>query len=562
MSQHTAAVIGCGKAMPGKEGFAIGHNHANGYRAVGGVDLCAVDPDDANRKAFAETFGVPEARCFKSTADLYAALVPEVVSICTWPHLHAEQTREAAKAGVKGILCEKPMALDPVEAQAMHDVCKRKNVKLAITHQRVYDGVNVKLKELLHAGAIGEGWCAEMRVDNGWDMLSWSVHWMDLVNWLYDAMPDTILAGCDHTGQRRYRHAIEDGSVVLAEYPNSRQAIFVTGPDLPDGRMVSVRGTEGLITVDGKKLCVFNRDGYTEHQGAAVEHGSFAGLVANMFGAIDHDEPLLLDAERSKHATMMAWAAHESARTMRRVTIPLEIGYAPLEVAQHPPRRTGSLGRVVIHADAHHADPVTGEGGREGLLEAMQALGAESVEMIKVEDRALEPGDLESADLLLLYHTQRETPAVSKEAIDAWVKAGKPLGVIHCGIGAYPDWPEFRQWMGRHWVWGDEPGRKPSGHPHEPCELKVLDPAKFATGWDEAWLPRDEVYVDLHDAAPVHELVTGTIPEGDQSIAWQSKDQPNVAVWAAGHRKDIWNVPTMREGLDATIRLVMSAAKT
>lgn len=558
MSQRTAAVIGCGKAMPGKEGFAIGHAHGNGYAAVGGIDLCAVDPDDGNRKAFAEKFGVPEERCFKSTADLYAALVPEVVSICTWPHLHAGQTREAANAGVRGILCEKPMALDPSEAEAMHNVCRRKNVKLAIAHQRVYDCTNVKLKELLQSGAIGEGWCAEMRVGDGWDMLSWSVHWMDLVNWLYDALPESILAGCDHTGGRRYRHAIEDASVVLAEYPERRQAIFITGPDLPDARMVTVRGSEGLITLDGNKVCVFSRDGYAEHEPAEVEHDGFAGLVANMFEAIDHGAPLRLDAERSKHATMMAWAAHESARTMRRVAIPLEIGYAPLEVAQHPPRRIDSLGRVVIHADTHHTDPVTGEGGREGLFEAVQGLGAESVEMIRVEDRALTPADLDSADVLLLYHTQRKTPASSKQAIDAWVKAGKPLCVVHCGIGAYADWPEFRQWMGRHWVWGDEPGLKPSGHPHEPCEVKVLDPAKFATGWNEAWLPRDEVYVDLHDAAPVHELVTAAIPNGDQPIAWQSRQQPNVAVWAPGHRRDIFRVPAMRDGLDATIRLVMA----
>ena len=560
MSPRTAAIIGCGKVVPGKEGFAIAHAHATGYQAVPELDLYAVDPDDDNRNAFAEKFGVPQERCFKSTEDLYAATTPDVVSICTWPGLHYPQTLEAVKAGVKGIVCEKPMAMDNTEARIMHDQCKSKGVRLAIAHQRVYDGENVKLKELLHGGAIGEGWCAEMRVGEGWDMLSWSVHWMDLVNWLYDALPDTVLAGADHTGQRRYRHAIEDASVVLAEYPDNRQAIFVTGPDLPDGRMVTVRGSEGMITLDGGKLCVFNRQGYTEHEPAAVEHGGFGGLMVNMFAAIERDEPLTLDAERSRHATAMGWAAQESARTMRRVSMPLEIGYAPLEIAQHPPRRSGSLGRVVLHADAHHADPETGEGGREGLRDAVEALGAESVELIKVEDRALEPADLESADLLLLYHTQKETPASSKRAIDAWVKAGRPLGIIHCGIGAYADWPEFRRWMGRHWVWSDEPGLEASGHPHEPCALKVLDPAKFATGWDEAWLPQDEVYVRLHDAAPVHELVTGAIAEGDQPIAWQSKDQPHVAVWAAGHRQDIWRVPAMRDGLDATLRLVISAA--
>jgi len=557
MSHHTAAVIGCGKAMPGKEGFAIGHAHGRGYAAVGGVDLCAVDPDEANRQAFAEAFAVPPERCFKSTAELYARRIPDVVSICTWPHLHAEQTREAAEAGVRGILCEKPMALDPEEAEAMHRVCRNQNVKLAIAHQRVYDGTSVKLKALLKEGVIGRGWCAEMRVGGGWDMLSWSVHWMDLANWLYDALPETVLAGLDHTGARRYRHAIEDGSVVLAEYPEDRQALFVTGPDEPDGRQITVRGTDGMIALEENKLCVFNRDGYAEHEPAPVEHGGFAGLVANMLGAIERDEPLALDAQRSKHATMMAWAAHESARTMRRVALPLEIGYAPLELAQHPPRRGEAPGRVVIHADAHHADPVTGMGGREGLLEAVEALGAESVAMVRVEERPLEPADLEGADLLILYHTQRETPESARQAIEAWVKAGQPLLIAHCGIGAYADWPAFRMWLGRHWIWPDEAGRTPSGHPHEACELEVLAPDRFPAGWRQAWLPRDEVYVDLHEAAPVHELAQGRIASrGAVPIAWQSVAQPNVAVWAPGHRRDLWGLEVMRDGLRAAIEAI------
>ena len=39
------------------------------------------------------------------------------------------------------------------------------------------------------------------------------------------------MAGLDHTGQRRYRHSVEDASVVFADYPEHRQAIFITGPD-------------------------------------------------------------------------------------------------------------------------------------------------------------------------------------------------------------------------------------------------------------------------------------------------------------------------------------------
>ncbi|MFW6060549.1 MAG: Gfo/Idh/MocA family oxidoreductase [Phycisphaeraceae bacterium] len=560
-TSRTAAIIGCGKARQGKEGFAIGHAHAKGYlHGMPDIKLHAVDPDDDNRKAFGETFELPSDQLFPSTTALYEALTPEVVSICTWPRLHRPQVIEAAQTGVKGIICEKPMALDNTEVDKMLAACREHGTKLAIAHQRAYDGVFVKLRELLHGGAIGDGWCAEMRVGDGWDMLSWSVHWMDLVSWLFDAQPEWVLAGIDHSGARRYEHAIEDNSVVLAQYPQGRQAIFVTGPDLPDGRMVQVRGRDGMIAMEDGKLSVFNRDGFTVHEPAPVDKPGFAGLIANMFETIDNGAPLRVDAERSANATRMAWAAHESARSMRRVPVPADVHFAPLEVVQRAPR-PGSLGRVVLLADNHHADPVTGEGGREGLAEAVRAIGAESVEVIKAEQHSIEPGDLQGADLLLLYHTQRASTPAARQAIGGWVEAGKPLGIVHCGIGAYADWPTFRQWMGRHWVWRGEPGMQPSGHPHEPCEIEVTSPERFDPGWATAWLPRDEVYVQLHEAAPVHELAVGRISTGQQPIAWQSVAQPNVAVWAPGHRRDVWQLPAMRTGLAATVNLVRAAGR-
>lgn len=560
MTMRTAAVIGCGKAQQGKEGFAIGHQHANGYcGTIPRLQLFAVDPDDDNRKAFGEKYEIPNGQLFASTEALYEAVTPEVVSICTWPQLHCAQVIEAASAGVKGIICEKPMAMDGEQVQQMLAACHQHGVKLAIAHQRAYDSVFVKLKSLLHGGAIGEGWSGEFRVGDGWDMLSWAVHWFDLAGWLFDADAEWVLAGVDHQGHRRYGHAIEDASVVLAQYPDNRQAMFITGPDMPDQRQVTLRGCDGMMTVEDGKVLLFNCAGFEVVEPEPVEKPGFAGLIVELFEAIDQGTPLRVEAARSANATRMAWAAHESARTMQRVAVVSDLQFPPLEIAQHPTRREQTLGRVIVLADAHHTDPVTGEGGREGIAEAVAQLGAESVTVIPAEQRPLEPVDLKDADLLLIYHTQRESTPATRQAIGAWVEAGKPLCIVHCGIGAYADWPTFRKWMGRHWVWGNEAGLTPSSHPHEPCELHVVGADRFNPGWDHAWLPRDEVYIDLHDTAPVHELVTARISCGEQPVAWQSVTQPNVAVWGAGHRRDVWRLPVMREGLAATIRCVQAA---
>ena len=41
---------------------------------------------------------------------MLAAEKPDIVSICTWPFLHAPMTLAAAALPVKAIWCEKPMA--------------------------------------------------------------------------------------------------------------------------------------------------------------------------------------------------------------------------------------------------------------------------------------------------------------------------------------------------------------------------------------------------------------------------------------------------------------------
>src|SRR3990170_5576528 len=105
---RTAAVIGCGKRGTGKEGWAIGHEHATGYReADPKIRLLGVDPNQDNLLAFGEKFNLPKDDLFASTGELYAKVIPDYVSVCTWPGLHAPMVLEASNKGVKGIFCEK-----------------------------------------------------------------------------------------------------------------------------------------------------------------------------------------------------------------------------------------------------------------------------------------------------------------------------------------------------------------------------------------------------------------------------------------------------------------------
>jgi len=537
----TAAVIGCGRSVEGKVGWAIGHEHGRGYReADPGLRLCAVDRDPANLAAFRARFSVATGDCFSSTEELYTKLVPDVVSICTWPGLHAPMVIEAAERGVRGIICEKPMALNPLEMGKMLAACKKSGARLSVAHQRRHEPIFLRAKALLQQGAIGTDFVIEARVGDNWDILSWTTHWFDMANFLLDAKPLWVLAGLDHTGQRRYQHAVEDNSVVLAQYPGENQALFVTGPGVPSGSWFHIRGNAGLMVLHGtERIELFNKSGFLEEK-IARGASPFTAMVKEMLEGAGSDAAMLCDASGTSCATEMAYAVQESARTLRKVELPLAVGYAALELVQARPKTVLPAGEIVLFADAHFSS-----GGREGIADAIREESGRECRLVAAE-QGLKPGDLEGAGLILVYHTQPEADETTKRLLSAWVDGKRPLMIVHAGLGAYPQWPEYMEWCGRVWAWGK------SSHPHQPSMLAVLAP-DLKIPWKEAWLPEDEVFIDLEQKAPCHDLVSVTLPGRTFPAAWVHGVRPNIGVWVPGHRRDFWNVPAIRQGFLAVL---------
>lgn len=541
---RTAAIIGCGKGVEGKEGWAIGHTHAQGWLAAfPDLALYGVDISKENLEAFGKRFGLPPERLFNSTDELYRTLTPDYVSVCTWPRLHAPQTIEAAERGVKGITCEKPLALNVGEIREMLEACNKAGAKLAVGHQRRLEPVFQLAKKLLHERAVGDKWVLEARVPDGWDILSWTTHWFDMANFFFDAVPTRVLAGMDHHGNRRYQHAVEENSVVFAEYPGDRQAIFVTGPPNPNGAQIVIRGTEGLLRVTDN-VEVFNRQGYRLHEPEApLPGGSFALLFRQLVAAVEEGKPMECSAEVCAAGTELAYAAYESALTRKAVAFPVTTQFAPFEILQHPPKPALKPGRIMLLADEHF-----GSGGREGIRDALAEVTGREIITIDAA-RGITAADLEEAAYLLLYHTQAEANATTQSTLRDWVGRSQPLVLVHAALGAYPKWEEYAQWAGRVWVWNE------SQHPHQESILRTSAEGGKIFGWAEAWLPHDEVFIKLGERSPCRDLFSVEIPEGTFPAAWINERQANIGVWVPGHRNDLWTVPVMREGI---IRLLQA----
>ncbi len=545
----TVAVIGCGKAIEGKEGWAIGHNHAEGYRTCGHeVKLLGVDLSSENLKAFGEKFKLPADQLFNSTEALYAACLPDCVSICTWPALHHPMVVEALEKGVKGIACEKPFTMDVGEQRDLERRVAAAGAVLVVAHQRRLEASFKALKEVVLSGKLGARLELRGHVGDNWDILSWTTHWFDMANFIFDRLPESILAGMEIGDTRRYQHAVEDASIIYADYGKNGSATFLTGPG--DGASFTAQGSEGMARIGDGVIEIARFDGGTTVAFDQSAPGGFSCLLKELLAALGGGPEPMCSIRRSAVATEMAYAAHESARTCRRIRLPLEVEYAPLEVAQYPFRSGLEGKRILLHADTHFES-----GGREGIAEALSELARNPIKIVDADSAGLAAADVEGIDAILIYHTRTEASAETQRVLSAWVAEGKPLLIVHAGLGAWPEWSDYTGWCGYVWDW------KASEHPHEPAVLKVCDEAALSFGWSGAWLPKDEVFVKLRETSPVRIGLTAEISTGTFPAAWQHATLPHVGAWMPGHRRDSWKVPAMREGLCRMLLALIASAR-
>jgi predicted dehydrogenase len=539
------AIIGCGtsKRINDKEGWSIGHAHASGWQSADpNARLLGVDPNPDNLEAFGRKFGVSPDCLFPSTDALYEALTPDFVSVCTWPALHAPQTMEAMRRGVKGVICEKPFAMNPREIAEIVALADKTGCRVAIAHQRRLDPEFLAAKRLVDEGAIGQPLVFEGFVGGSWDVLSWTTHWFDMASYFFGEAPESVMAGIDYHGGRLYGHAVEVGSVVSARYSSGKTALFVTGSHSVSTDIV-IRGSSGFITV-GNEVKLINADGARICPPEERPLTGNAAMARELIDAASSNRPMTCDISVCAQATLTAYAAHESARLRRRVDLPIGFGYAPLELLDSAPRPHLPDGDIVLLADTHY-----GSNGREGIALAIEEETGRKPVLIEASE-GLDQSLLGSAGIVVMYHTHAEPSDTTKRALEEWVVARKPLILIHAALGAYPGWDAFRSWAGRVWKW-DDPDK--SYHPITACRLV---PVSAAWPLTECGLPVDEVWAGLETVGETVDLVSAVENGTTHPAAWITRDHPNVGVWVPGHAKDIWNSPSMRSGLFSLISIV------
>jgi 1,5-anhydro-D-fructose reductase (1,5-anhydro-D-mannitol-forming) len=224
-------------------------------------EVVAIASGDRERaSAFAAEKGIPNA--YGSVAELLQNPEVDAVYISSTNEQHAPQAIAAAEAG-KHVLCEKPLAMDAAQAEAVVEACRRAGVVLGTNHHLRNMESHRAIKRLIDEGAVGtvtairvfhagelpeslKTWRLLDKGAGGGVILDIAVHDADLLRFYLGRNPNriTAIAATSGSGPRD----VEDSVMSIWEFPGNVLAqchdSFVVGT-APRG--VEVHGTGGSL---------------------------------------------------------------------------------------------------------------------------------------------------------------------------------------------------------------------------------------------------------------------------------------------------------------------------
>ncbi len=117
----SVGIIGCGR---------MGQYYAEVYRSMPNTELVAIaEWNDERRGVVGERFGVKAL--YKHASAMLSEVVPDICAVITPTKFMKDAVIACAKAGVKGVSTDKPIAARLSDADAMVEACAKRNVIFA-----------------------------------------------------------------------------------------------------------------------------------------------------------------------------------------------------------------------------------------------------------------------------------------------------------------------------------------------------------------------------------------------------------------------------------------------
>jgi len=311
------AVIGCGD---------ISSVHFAAIAAMPDAELVAVCDPDAGRLAAAEqAHTVPG---FAEHCELFEAVHPDVVHICTPHHTHAQIAIDALEAGINVIL-EKPLAHSREEGERLARAAESSPARIAICLQNRYNAPVQAAHDLLTSGELGavvgasgtvvwhrdadyyrdRPWRGRWATGGGGLLMNQAIHTVDLLQYLVGEVEE-VRGGAatrtlgdvievEDTADMVLRHANGATSTFFATLCNAVNAP-VTIDIVTERATLSLRGDLTVTHSDGRVDVVRERElapGMRAYWGVSHEL-----LIRDFYDGLDSGRSFWIDARAAQRS--------------------------------------------------------------------------------------------------------------------------------------------------------------------------------------------------------------------------------------------------------------------
>jgi predicted dehydrogenase len=221
-----------------------------------------VSGDPAKLKALSRKYNVPNVYSYDHFAECLSSGEIDAVYIALPNHMHRAYVDSAAQVGIH-VLCEKPMAFDEIECQAMIAAAQEAHVKLMIAYRLHFERGNLEAIDIVNSGKIGEPriftsvFSQQVKAGNsrlkqnigGGPLYDMGVYCINAARYLFKAEPEEVFAWTMSSRDRRFAE-VPEMTAGLLKFPKDRVASFTTSFGAADRSVFEVIGTKGVLKMD------------------------------------------------------------------------------------------------------------------------------------------------------------------------------------------------------------------------------------------------------------------------------------------------------------------------
>lgn len=316
------------------------------------VPAAVASPTPGNAARLAEKFGIPEV--FNDYRELLARADVDMVALGIPNDLHCPVVLDAAAAG-KHVVVEKPLCLNLDEADRMIAACREANVKLMYAEELCFAPKYVRLKGLLDSGALGRPTLIKQsekqdgpHAAHFWDVdrsgggvtMDMGCHAIQFFRWMLGGRRLESVYAQMSTQVHADKTRGDDNAVLILQFADDVTCVAEESWSKLGGMddRAEVYGSDGVAYADllhGNAIETYSREGYDY---AVEKSGSTKGWTFTMYeenwnygfhaemahfvDCVQNDKPPLVTGEDGRAVLEAVFAAYESARTGRKVTLP------------------------------------------------------------------------------------------------------------------------------------------------------------------------------------------------------------------------------------------------